>query len=601
MAIQIDSLETDPERLATAIHIADVNACSLRVCGEYVTLFGRLAESAEGGLKETFQLLAMICGWRLRPDNGQDVFESLAHEMNWKAVSEDQLNALATVAVDVQDPELRARLCDLVWSRLRSHEHARLASQDYVTSADLLTRQAYLLGERERLSRAVQLAGQLGRSQELFTSVCSRIVAIAQIPDLLNCSLADCLGVLLEARHLDPKIPYDIAIARAQRLKVEGTELLWSRKFWELAAGFASLLKDDPAHRAAIVEVACTFEREAERAPLQAIAAQFWEMALHTYRRISDTDDDRLRVHKKLLDAQKHIPGEMSSVDVGPFDLSDPAAQARDRVRGKDKWHALAELVIATRWLAKSYCEEEARKTFASFPSKSLFASMQFGSTGKVAATAPSASVPGEDPNAERLRAEMCQQYRFFVAVTASGTIEPMRLDILHAHNITLDDVSEFLKYSPLIPPGRVTFFTIGILAGLQGRFIEALHVLVPQLEHLLRCSLADKDVITSSLNDAGLQQEYDLNRLLVMKETEELLGEDLCFTLRMLFTERYGYNLRNEISHGMLTPGAFFSESAVYAWWLFLRIVGGPIANAIWRSEEGTGEESGETAGSDQ
>ena len=54
------------------------------------------------------------------------------------------------------------------------------------------------------------------------------------------------------------------------------------------------------------------------------------------------------------------------------------------------------------------------------------------------------------------------------------------------AHNISLDDVSEFLKYSPLIPPGRVTFFTIGILAGLQGRFIEALHVLVPQLGTLV-------------------------------------------------------------------------------------------------------------------
>src|ERR1700730_5973236 len=99
---------------------------------------------------------------------------------------------------------------------------------------------------------------------------------------------------------------------------------------------------------------------------------------------------------------------------------------------------------------------------------------------------------------------------------------------------------------------------------------------------HPGRCHLNAKGVVTSSINGDGIQQEFDLNRLLYMPEVDSLLGEDLCFALRVVMTERYGYNMRNEMAHGMLMPGFFFSEPAVYAWWLVFRIVAGPIADAI-------------------
>jgi hypothetical protein len=50
----IDSRVVDPERLAAAIRTADLNACSSRVCDEYVMLFGRHVESAEPELRDSF-------------------------------------------------------------------------------------------------------------------------------------------------------------------------------------------------------------------------------------------------------------------------------------------------------------------------------------------------------------------------------------------------------------------------------------------------------------------------------------------------------------------------------------------------------------------
>ena len=106
--------------------------------------------------------------------------------------------------------------------------------------------------------------------------------------------------------------------------------------------------------------------------------------------------------------------------------------------------------------------------------------------------------------------------------------------------------------------------------------------MLIPQVEELLRCLLGTNGVRTSNLNDLGIQEEFDLNRLLRMKETESILGEDLCFCLRVLLIERHGANLRNEMAHGMLSSSAFFRDDAIFAWWLVLRMVCGPVAESI-------------------
>ena len=60
---------------------------------------------------------------------------------------------------------------------------------------------------------------------------------------------------------------------------------------------------------------------------------------------------------------------------------------------------------------------------------------------------------------------------------------------------------------------------------------------------------------------------------MLGMTEAKEFLGEDLQYELRLLLTEQVGQNLRNELAHGLLAEGSFYSAPAVYVWWLFFHI----------------------------
>jgi hypothetical protein len=263
-------------------------------------------------------------------------------------------------------------------------------------------------------------------------------------------------------------------------------------------------------------------------------------------------------------------------------DLSEPVTAARSRIRNKNKEHALAEFVFATRWPSKQYLREQAAETIKAYPLQHLFSTMKFSSTWKVAAQAPGTSPGLNDVDEDRLKAEMCNRYRYIIPTTVFGTIEPMREELLNAHSVTIDDIAEIVNRCPIVPAGRESFFTIGIHAGIHGRFVEALHVLVPQFEHFIRCGLSDTGAITSGIDQSGIQSEYDLNRMLYMKEAESLLGPDLCFCAQALFTERHGYNMRNELAHGMLSPGYFFSDAAIYAWWLIFHITGRAFAKAV-------------------
>ena len=573
------------DELREAIATVDLSGVEWPLCTHYVTSFGR-AIDLYPPLRAPLQFLAIVCGWHLRPDDPESPFDpaivtETIRSPAWHQVSDAQVNVVAAVALEVVDAELRARLCDLVWLRERNHSLARAAAEAYVRSTERLVADRKIIGEKERLMRAVQLAAQLGRGDDFFLRIIDNVAAIADTPQLPHCSLAICMDVLLDARSGDANRLHALVTARASEIEATEPNPLWERRFWKLASGFARILKDTALSDAALRKVATTFEREAEGASVRAVAAHFWHCALQAYRQIG-AQDDIARVHRQMLDAQSHIRSEMISLDAGPVDLTEIVSESRKRILPDDKDRSLASLVFATQWLLKADVREKAKATITEFPFQHMFGSIRVTQSGKTAANAPGVVPSATEIPDDRVIAEMCQQYRYYLPIVTNGRIEPMRYELLHRHAVTLDDIAQFVHYSPFVPPGREPLFVVGLHAGVHGRFIEAVHTLVLQLENSIRFLLVQNGSIASSVRTDGVQNEYDLNRLLTMSETESLLGEDLAFAMRVLFTERFGYNLRNEMAHGMLEPGAFFADSAIYAWWLILRFVSGPAAHAL-------------------
>jgi hypothetical protein len=89
----------------------------------------------------------------------------------------------------------------------------------------------------------------------------------------------------------------------------------------------------------------------------------------------------------------------------------------------------------------------------------------------------------------------------------------------------------------------------------------------------------------TSKLKDDLTQLERDLNELLYHEDVEKVLGPDLVFTLRALLIEPgFGANLRNNLSHGLMSTDQFVDNDSIYSWWLVWRVCCMPMLVRLQR-----------------
>ncbi len=123
------------------------------------------------------------------------------------------------------------------------------------------------------------------------------------------------------------------------------------------------------------------------------------------------------------------------------------------------------------------------------------------------------------------------------------------------------------------IPEGHEGIYARGIQAGFFGDWLTAMHLLIPQIEASLRHVFQQAGVITSTLESDGTQKERDINALLWLPEMEKIFGPNVTFDLRGILIERFGYNMRNESTHGLMPEGAFYQHGTVYMWWLAIRL----------------------------
>lgn len=161
-------------------------------------------------------------------------------------------------------------------------------------------------------------------------------------------------------------------------------------------------------------------------------------------------------------------------------------------------------------------------------------------------------------------------------SVTALLFVEPAREQITAEHRIEPEDLLPFLSHNPFVPIGREAIYARGLAAGFAGDFLVATHLLIPQVENSLRCLLTLQEQLVSNLTSpGGIQQEFSLNKLFDEHQAElaDILGENLAFDLEGLLIERFGSNLRNEVSHGLLNFDRFGPGSASYLWWLALKL----------------------------
>jgi len=118
----------------------------------------------------------------------------------------------------------------------------------------------------------------------------------------------------------------------------------------------------------------------------------------------------------------------------------------------------------------------------------------------------------------------------------------------------TPDDVLQHLENS-IFDPSRTEIVRRGVAAYLSADHVAALCILIPEIEAAVRFLATTAGLPTEKRSQGGGFDLKNLGDLLADPRMKSLLTDRIALYLRVLLTDRRGWNLRNAISHGFLPP----------------------------------------------
>ncbi len=592
----------------------------------YFEMWQAFSASARSAMEEkrtehgkVLWLLADACSMNLVPTSHNEPFQPMAVFSGCRSAVPDDLtdsdiSFFSEIIELIDDAWLKARLADLCWLKQRPKEitHAISAIDAYSTIP--LDKETWVHDGRECWERATSLARILGtgagdRVQKLEAAILSAFDEAVRQDDSLALELAELLKTNGMAREHRAEVANRLETL-ARELDSEGS-LHPAREYFSAAADWYRVSGNQSKVTEMTVSVAEGWAAEAiaqisSSTPSHMVAASFYENAIQAYRTIPRAQRAAYRVDARIGELRTHLNesgrrtlDEMGEIRTPSFDISRLVEDARNAVSGKTAVDALQAFAGLDSGADVANIRKNALDHMQKDPFRSLINTTHVSRDGRVIAKRPAMN-PGDEStdSAEvAIRAEMVQNYGIFVHIVVQVSICPALEVMLLEHRLREKDFVNLARQSPIVPLGRERLFGKALFRGYERDFVSALHLLVPQMEHMVRFHLKQAGAKTTNLDSDGIENENGLGTLMDLPEAEAVFGKDRSFELKSLFCDAFGPNLRNELAHGLLDEDACCSPFAVYAWWLGLKLVFTTWWNAAHVAEAGQAGDADDSA----
>ena len=562
---------------------------------------------------KVLQLFADACSMVLSPKSINDPFKPLlVMERGRFPIPEDLSEAdimfFAQIVDAVDDPWLKARIADLIWLKQRPSEvRFALAAIDAYRLIPLST-ETWVRDGRECWERAIGLSRMLGtgtgnRLTKIEAAIIQSFESTTKSDGFLGLWMADLLEENGLGRNHKTAIAQKLE-ALANEFDIEG-DLHGARKFFGASARWFKAAGNEEKSTLMTVAVAESWAKEvvsraSSENPSHMAAASCYEEAIQTYRTIPRAQRSAHRIDERidelragLSDSGDKSLGEMGVISTPGVDISRTVENSRNAVRGKSALEAFKAFANLHRWVVAKELRANSIKRLRETPLLTMITATMMSRDGRVTTKRPGMSI-GVEPSADDeivIRSEMIRGYGTLVSCAVHGVIWPALEVMLLEHRLREADFVEFASQSPIVPKGRERLFGKALFAGYDRDFVTALHVLTPQIEHMVRFHLKQYGAKTTTLDSNGRESENGLSTLMKLSAADKVFGEDLAFEIRALFCDAFGPALRNELAHGLLDYDAYHTSYAIYAWWLGLRLVFNSFLSTTLRSGASTGE----------
>jgi|APSaa5957512622_1039677.scaffolds.fasta_scaffold10569_2 hypothetical protein len=158
--------------------------------------------------------------------------------------------------------------------------------------------------------------------------------------------------------------------------------------------------------------------------------------------------------------------------------------------------------------------------------------------------------------------------------------------EFISRFKLTPKNVVDYLYQSPVFDEDKRELILNGIRAYLKNDHLTTIHLLIPQIESAFRKFVEHTGGPVLKPSRGGGMHLKTLDELLRDQRVINVFGEDMSLYFRILLTDQRGWNLRNDVCHG-ISPAATFQVN------ISDRVIHTLLCLALVRDKEGNNSDA--------
>ena len=274
---------------------------------------------------------------------------------------------------------------------------------------------------------------------------------------------------------------------------------------------------------------------------------------------------ERNRLAKLLRPQKKNLLMEMQIIQTPPIDLSDTSKHIKERLSSTSLEEAIY-ILIHLRPIEKI---SDRIKQNNSFSFQDIFPSVSLDREGRKRYVLPPATSATDDQKRGIMERKISEEFVLF-----AGAYIRLYLGIAKAQFTFSEETLQFLvEKNVFVPTDRKASFLRGLVAGFNGDLITSMSILMPQVENAIRVLAEECGAVVYKTNEDGTEECLSLESILRLPEFTDCIDEALLDNMRLFYTSKYGFGMRNTISHGLDSDGELNSAGSLAVWWFTLHL----------------------------
>lgn len=321
-----------------------------------------------------------------------------------------------------------------------------------------------------------------------------------------------------------------------------------------------------------VKDIALEYEREAQHFSQdsfldigRAIAA--YQNAMNTWSQLSNRakgTQERKRLAKTLEPLKAKRMGMMLTIKSEPVDLSETIKELKQKIQKSTFEEFLSFFTALLNLESPEILLKEIEKSSSL---ASLFSSQTLDSKGRVINKIPSVLDASDEEKLCICEHEAAKKYLIVTDVFATRCLAIAR----EKWEFTEENLRFLVEDNLFVPEDRKESFLKGLVAGFRGEMSLSMSLLMPQVENAIRELARNCGAVVYKTDSNGVEEVLSLDSILQQPEIKESVEEKILFNVRVFYTGKNGFNMRNNVCHGLYSDAELQSIQSLAAWWFTL------------------------------